>query len=326
MMRNVYSCTRKHNETTAMYERRFQNLALDYLNHCDATAAEQDSQNFAMLLLENAKIPASVYSTVVTQLVASASHRTNQPDNKIYLIGRDKLVSILERANTATCAYATVASATATDTVVPSALSECVSELEAIKQLIRSAITANERHECEDRTTFRVTLDDAVEVLFDIKVDDETNQKRSALLSKREYDGRQNHHGYGNGQQNHQGYGNGNRGFNKYNNDKRHKTRIPKGQGPKAQSKCKACQQPNHWYKDPECIYNVIRSLMEGRDIESDVVQKLSGEVRKLIETTAGGYKKNVSVSDIIEVIGDRNEDAKGDITPVSKKTTAYIR
>lgn len=73
MMRNVYNCTRRHRESTELYARRFQSLALEYLNHCDSAAAEQDSQSFSMLLLENANIPAPVYSTAVTQLVSNAT-------------------------------------------------------------------------------------------------------------------------------------------------------------------------------------------------------------------------------------------------------------
>jgi len=53
IMRGVFESTRSNVESTALYARRFQSLALEYLNHCDAVAAEKDSQNFAMLLLEN---------------------------------------------------------------------------------------------------------------------------------------------------------------------------------------------------------------------------------------------------------------------------------
>ena len=51
MMREVYGCTRKNGELAGAYARRLQGLALDYLNHCDTTVAEQDSQNFAVMLL-----------------------------------------------------------------------------------------------------------------------------------------------------------------------------------------------------------------------------------------------------------------------------------
>lgn len=45
-------------------------FGLNSLNHRDTVTAEQDSQNFAMLLLENSNILASVYTTVVTQMMS----------------------------------------------------------------------------------------------------------------------------------------------------------------------------------------------------------------------------------------------------------------
>lgn len=100
MMRNVYACTWKHGESTGMYAGRFESLAPDYLNDCDANAAVQDSQNFGMLLIENSKIPASVYSTVITHLVATASARDGE-ENEIYLIGKAKHKSIRDKVDTA---------------------------------------------------------------------------------------------------------------------------------------------------------------------------------------------------------------------------------
>lgn len=91
MMRKLYGCTRKPQESTAMHARRFQILALEYLNLCDANTTEQDSQNFAMLLLDNARIPALVYSTVDTQLISNATARPDQIDERIYIIGKDNI-------------------------------------------------------------------------------------------------------------------------------------------------------------------------------------------------------------------------------------------
>ena len=62
MMRQVFNCTRKNVEAPDQFARRFQALALDYLNHCDTATIQQDSQNFAIILLENSKISPSVYS------------------------------------------------------------------------------------------------------------------------------------------------------------------------------------------------------------------------------------------------------------------------
>lgn len=287
MMRSVYACTRKTGESPAIYARRFQSLALDYLNHCDAVAAEQDSQNFAMLLLENAKVPSSVYSTMITQMVASASNPHKTADNTIYVISKNTLHAKLSKAN---LLLEPEGSSSSPD-----------SAARDMKDLITTAINSNERHSQEDHTSFRVTLDNAVEVLTDIKVDDADaktgNPKTKSLDSlpgKRRYpegNERQDEH----------------RPFSRY---PRNKGRIPYGQGPKAESNCRACNRPNHWYKDPECLLNVMRSIMQGKDIESDIVAKLPEDARAIFKN-AEANKKKVTISDIAEVIGNSPGDHK---------------
>ena len=90
MMRLVFNYTRKTGEPPAFFSRRFQALALDYLNHCDTATIQQDSQNFAMLLLENANFPAYVYSSIITRLVSMITSRTDSSCNKIFVISKDR--------------------------------------------------------------------------------------------------------------------------------------------------------------------------------------------------------------------------------------------
>lgn len=112
--------------------------------------------------------------------------RTELSDNKSYLIGKDNLKAIMEKATAAASSHATtLATVTATDSQTLVTPDSCVTELEDIKKLIATASKANELHETEDRTTFRVTLDDAVEVLSDIKVEDETVPRQATMLRKR---------------------------------------------------------------------------------------------------------------------------------------------
>lgn len=217
MMQNVYNCTRKHDESTQLYGRRFQSLAIEYLNHCDSAAAAQDSQNLSMLRLENANIPASVHSTVVTQMVSNATNRNLDPVDKIYLISKATLEYMIEKADS--LAFADI------DT------SEEIAN--SIKNLALRAIKTNERHVQEDRTSFRVALDEAVHTLADMKVDDNTVSTKieksnivfSMLGKRKSYDGH---------------------GNNSHVRNSRSKLRVPNGEGPKAMSKCRACGQSNH--------------------------------------------------------------------------------
>lgn len=111
----------------------------------------------------------------------------------------------------------------------------------SIKNLALRAIKSNEGHEQEDRTSFRVTLDDAVQTLADMKMDDNTVRTKieksnifSSMLGKRKF---------------YDAHGN-----NSHARNSRSRLRILNGEGPKAISKCRACGESNHWYRDPECI------------------------------------------------------------------------
>lgn len=292
MMRNIYGCTRKNGEDVAIYARRFQSLALDYLNHCDAIAAEQDSQNFAMLLLENANIPSSVYSAVVTQLVSAATARQTDDNGKIYIISKGALHDTLSKLETIEQSHSTQGEDT---TVQDSPDIQCLPELQAIKKVIQNAINKNNRHEKEDRASFRVTLDDAVEALADVKVDDNRDtdaiklKTNGTMMGKRSYNDSNDN------------------SLKKFPRNTRNKIHIPNGEGPKARTRCRACGKPNHWYKDPECIYNVMRNVIEGNKVEQGIIDKQSNDVQALFNK-ASNSKTNVRISDIVNVIGDAKE------------------
>lgn len=63
---------------------------------------------------------------------------------------------------------------------------------------------------------------------------------------------------------------------------------------------------------------------MEGRDIDPAIAAKLPENVRHLFKSDNGGLKKNVSVSDIVEVIDQSNDSKVGDMP--DKSTKSYFR
>ena len=304
MMRQVFTCTRNNGESPAMFARRFQALALDYLNHCDTATIQQDSQNFAMLLLENSKISASVYSSIITRLVSMIAQRSGSSTNKIYVISKERLEAIKENAG------AIRNLSEGLDGNVPHSTAHTEYTKEIISA-VTSTIDANELHVKQDRTVFRISLDDAVEVLKDLKVEDGDDDLRriGKMLGRRDF--RDSDH-------------TGNR--NRYGREKRQKTHIPSGQGPKATTRCHNCKEQNHWYRDPECIYNVIKALMEGKDIANEVVQRLSPTVRDLLKDDNGNFKTKIPVSDLITSM--ENNHNNSDMKDVSneKQSNSYFR
>lgn len=221
-------------------------------------------------------------------------------DEKIYVIGKSTLEAIVSKAENAMMdlegeegdAVGAVANAQETSNV-----SSVLTTLRGAKNLAADVLRSNKRHEKEDR----VPMEDAVEVLCDIKAYDVDDKKSSdiplnqrfqgTMLGKRSYDQSA-------------GYSKGGGSMP----DKRHKSKIPIGQGPKAKSRCRSCNQPGHWWKDEVCIYNVIRALVDGKEIPQDVTDKLQPEIRELFrKATEGGSGKRVNISDIVEVIGSKD-------------------
>lgn len=249
MMRDIYTCKRKTGETPAAFSRRFQGLALKYLNHCGSTSTENDSQNFAMLLLENSNIPSSVYSSIVTQLVSKANERGNKDDDKICLVTTTALQAISESANETVGNYMTWRSTPKPQ--LPKTDSDCVLfGFESVKEEINKIIQQNERLGTIDRSRFSITLEDAVGSFCDIKVDDVDTTSNSgpsrvmqgSLLGKR---------------------------FQPYSNGgsyKSAKTHIPVGTGPKTHTKCRSCDQPGHWWRDTVCPkYNENMKIIDAK-------------------------------------------------------------
>lgn len=91
MLCDVFACVRNKGETPSNFAKRFRSVALDYINQCSSGASQQDSQNFAMLLTENCKLPADVCSSVVTRLVALVTQRASEPVNQIDVISKERL-------------------------------------------------------------------------------------------------------------------------------------------------------------------------------------------------------------------------------------------
>ena len=232
MMRDIYTCKRKNEETPAAFARRFQGLVFKYLNHCGSTSTENGSQNFAMLLLENSNIPSSVYSFIVTQVVSKANERGNKDEDDICLVTKTALQAISESANETVGNYVTWRS-TPTPQLPKADSDRIFFGIESVKDEINKIIQQNNRISTVDRSRFSITLEDAVGSFCDIKVDDADTTSSSgpsrvmqgSLLGKR---------------------------FQPYSNGgscKSAKTHIPIGTGPKTYSKCRSCDQLGHWWR-----------------------------------------------------------------------------
>lgn len=191
---------------------------------------------------------------------------------------------------------------------------KCHENANSINSLASKAIKNCEHDEKEDRTSFRVTLDDAVDTLADVKVDEFARKVTAefqkpkpfgSMMAKRNFQDAFPAKGYSR--------------FN------RNKNRIPQGKGPKATSKFRACGEPNHWYKDPECIYKVMRSLVEGKEVDRRVIYNQSNEVQSIFNEARNSNGK-VEINAIVEVIGDAKMSKPGNSQNIANASKSYFR
>lgn len=183
-------------------------------------------------------------------MIASRSDTTS---NKIFPISKNRLESIKTNTRDTQSLITKQASTTEFEP-------EHTPKKREIDNAVKATIDANELPVNQDRTVFGITLGDAVEVMKDLKVEDgefhlDETWKVGSTLGRRYFRDKE-----------HQKSDN----RNKYGRDKRQMAHVPSGQGPKATTMCQNCSEPNHWYRNPECIYEVIKGLLTGREIASD--------------------------------------------------------
>lgn len=163
-----------------------------------------------------------------------------------------------------------------------------------------------------NRTIFRITFDDAVEVLKHLKVeenDDNSETRRvGTMLAKREFSDNEQ-----------QGY------RERYGRDKRQKTYISSGQGPKTISKCRSCNEPKHWYREPECIYNVMKARMDGEEVPFDTRQKLAPTTRHLFKDEHGNFQNKILASKLTNSIRDSNGNLHMNNGSSGKANNSYL-
>ncbi|PXF41056.1 hypothetical protein BWQ96_09221 [Gracilariopsis chorda] len=140
-----------------------------------------------MLLLENAKIKASVYSSIIIRLVSTIALRSKISGNKIFVVSRKRLEALKINADN-------LLNILPNNGNLRKLEEKHTHEAKEIIEAVSATIDANERRVNQDRTILRITFDDAVELLKDLKFEDKekTNTDSDAIsmgimLGKREY-------------------------------------------------------------------------------------------------------------------------------------------
>lgn len=97
----VIQCVRRQEENLPTFIERFKSSAQKYLNLVSADVNGAETQNFAMTMLCNAKVPAQAFSTLVSSVVASARNRGNKENNEVSLTASrvEEIIKIMSELN-----------------------------------------------------------------------------------------------------------------------------------------------------------------------------------------------------------------------------------
>ena len=107
LVKEIHMCTRKTTEDPAVYTSRFEGLAHDYLSQSSGQQGQLESQIFALMLIDNAKLPAQTVNALTLQLTADAKQRAVENDPIVY-ISFSQLSSLVDMITYAKESYGSI--------------------------------------------------------------------------------------------------------------------------------------------------------------------------------------------------------------------------
>lgn len=182
MNKDVYTCRRGADERSQLFAETFRGHAQNYHIHFHSSHAMQDTENFAMIVLENAKLPTSTFNNIGSLLVSGAKEG-NKENVTNYEVHEEKLIILqnhMEKLKADWEAYQLLSQlvtestegGTIRMTSINTTLNDHMEELHKIKKRTESTLG-------RDRTQYIVHLDDTVTALNDIKSDFGKHSKSS---------------------------------------------------------------------------------------------------------------------------------------------------
>ena len=237
------------------------------LHELNSSNTTHDSQNFAILMLEKAKIPSSTFNNIVTQLVTkSASNETNitEATVKVPISTFTRMLEVSAEATGAITALKTSIGATVQRKELQDLISKSRDLITSVKTTASDMRKIVDNSKNSYRSGCTITLDDAVDALCDIKADDESSaastkmaefkkimeseiKKGTMMVKRKEYKDNE-----------------------RQPSAKKNKTYIPAGTGIKKDSICNFCKKRGHWRGDYECVNHPLHEQWLERQNNGD--------------------------------------------------------
>eukprot|EP00171_Calliarthron_tuberculosum_P004903 IDg4903t1 len=247
----MHGCIRRSDELPSKFATRFRGLASEYIALAVTSSTDKESQLIGMILLENAKLDENTNNAIEIQLVTQSKQRkkdTPAANLKFSLELRNYLVEKLEELAKTTDSEPRLRN----KVDLAKAIADVASELSSLENQEHANPTQ------EESAGHHILLEDVFNALSSLsstptitgttiktKVD-KLSQQMSSMLTKRRLDNL--------------------RGTPMQNDTSDSKKR--RIDALKSKSKCSACGEIGHWYKDIDCKLNKKDKLKPGVTIE----------------------------------------------------------
>ena len=247
--KSIHQYVRVKAEKPHVFARKFQGKAKQYLNMCNASQSVHESQNFAVLLLENAKLPSATFNNIVTQLVTKSLNKNDTISNStvdvpisVFLDLSEKIVLMRD----AMSKWETTLGISANTREIQELIEQSKMLTMTVDTACKDASKSWTKVQEDNRVTYSVALDDAVEALCDIKADEDTASQKFPVFD---------HKMHGDANIAKRGVMMTKRKETDFSvrEPNRKKPYILPGTGRKKDSICVACKIKGHWKGDFEC-------------------------------------------------------------------------
>lgn len=272
--RKLFNCKRTKDESFTAFAERFRGVAQEHLNCFEHKPTDQEKQHTALILLENANLPDTIYNNLLSILISKNSKDTDDKPNRV-TISVDTLAEISSHLKEVTTEIN--ATANRADTVnTTDSQTRARDAIQKAHNIITSVENKVKKRTPDDRIALRFSLEDTIDALKNIRSGQDSTKQNGQLVD--------------NDTQNEKTKLVTNMLTQKLQHDHARKPYIRPGTGVKRNSNCYSCDEPGHWAKDRECrMWDTNAKEFQRKRKEPDTYRENTIPYKKFNHREQGG-------------------------------------
>ena len=175
---NINQYVRTNLDKPHTFARKFQGMVKPYLDMSSSAHGEHESQNFAVLLLENAELPTSTFNKIVTQLITKSTNWREAPKHSTIFGPMYKFDELLTQCTETFNAFSEWESSNTLSLTTQSMQTNQLSTqakalIEMTKRITEFASKTWTATNQQERMSLSIKPDDAVDAICDRKADED---------------------------------------------------------------------------------------------------------------------------------------------------------